>query len=99
MQYTKWSFWSLRERLSFRVLEQNAGISRRQRRFVEVWRNPDDTKRNPEFLYIFTVCETYFSTALFLLNLEYELKLYKLYETTVFLCHRKKMQMFSLDTG
>lgn len=45
------------------------------------------------------VRSTYFSTALFLQNLEYELKLYELYETTVFLCHRKKMKMSSLDTG
>jgi len=50
MQYTKWSFWSLRERLSFSKSEQNARISRRQNRFVEYWRNPVDTKRNPEIL-------------------------------------------------
>lgn len=52
MYYTKWWFWSLRKRLSFSKSEQNAGISRRQNRFVEALRNPVDTKKNPELLFL-----------------------------------------------
>lgn len=39
-------------RLSFRALEQNAGISRRQKRLVEVWMNPVDTQKKSELLFV-----------------------------------------------
>lgn len=86
MYYTKWSFWSLRKRLPFSKSEQNAGISRRRNRFVEVSRNPVDTKKNPElfFLHFQFVRSMNFPPAVLLLHLDYEVNLHETYETMIY---------------
>lgn len=83
-------------RLSFRALEQNAGISRRQNRLVEVWMNPVDTHKKI-WIIVCTPSQflrsMYFSKVLFLLHLKYELKPYGPHKIAIFFWHRKKMQI------